>query len=100
MDTILDMKIFFLSSVCFRLLPTYIAWDNFFLLFISGNFIGVFFGEMAPVTAIMDAIYLLLSAMYNSILHASGYYPVDKIEERITFAFSHARSYLAESDDE
>ena len=33
-------------------------------------------------------------------MHASGHYPVDKIEERITFALSHARLYLFESYDE
>ena len=38
--------------------------------------------------------------MDNSLLHASGHYPADKIEERITSALSHARLYLAESDDE
>ena len=30
MDTILDMKKVFLSSVCFSLLPTDVAWDNIF----------------------------------------------------------------------
>ena len=43
MDTILDMKKVFLSSVCFCLLPTDVAWDNVFLLFMPGNFIGVLF---------------------------------------------------------
>ena len=44
MDTILDMTKVFLSSVCFRLLRTDVAWDNiFFLLFIPGNCIGIFF---------------------------------------------------------
>ena len=38
--------------------------------------------------------------MDNALLHASGHSPADKIEERITFALSHARLYLAESDDE
>ena len=38
--------------------------------------------------------------MDNSLLHASGHYPADKIEERITFALSHAHLYLAESEDE
>ena len=38
--------------------------------------------------------------MRNSLLHASGHSPADKTEERITFALSHARLYLAESDDE
>ena len=38
--------------------------------------------------------------MDNALLHASGHHPSDKIEERITFALSHARLYLAESDDE
>ena len=54
---------------------------------------------MAPVTAIMDAISLLLGAMDNDLLHASGHSPADKIEERVTFALSHARLYLFESDD-
>ena len=38
--------------------------------------------------------------MNNYLLHASGHYPADKIEERINFALSHARLYLAESDYE
>ena len=38
--------------------------------------------------------------MDNAILHASGHYPEDKIEERITLALSHARLYLFESYDE
>ena len=38
--------------------------------------------------------------MNNDLLHASGYSPADKIEERITFDLIHARLYLAESDDE
>ena len=49
MDTILGMKKVFLSSVCFSLLPTGVAWDNF-VLFFSGNCIGIFSGEMVPVT--------------------------------------------------
>ena len=38
--------------------------------------------------------------MDNSLLHAYGHYPENKIEEQIDFASSHARLYLAESDDE
>ena len=38
--------------------------------------------------------------MYNALLHATGNYPEDKIEERVTFALSHARLYLFESNDE
>ena len=38
--------------------------------------------------------------MGNSLLHASGHYPADKIEERINFALIHARLYLSELDDE
>ena len=38
--------------------------------------------------------------MDNDLLHASGHSPADKIEERITFALSHACLYLAESDYE
>ena len=38
--------------------------------------------------------------MDNALLHASGHYPADKIEERGTFSLIHARLYLAESDDE
>ena len=38
--------------------------------------------------------------MDNSLLHASVHSPADKIEERVTFALSHARLYLSESDDE
>ena len=38
--------------------------------------------------------------MYNDLLHSSGNYPADKIEEWITFALIHARLYLSESDNE
>ena len=38
--------------------------------------------------------------MDNALLHEYEHYPEDKIEERITFALSHARLYLAESDHE
>ena len=38
--------------------------------------------------------------MDNSLPHASGHSPADKIEERIIFALSHACLYLAESDYE
>ena len=48
----------------------------------------------------MDTISLLFSSMDNALLHASGRPPADKIEDRITFDLSHARLYLAESDDE
>ena len=71
----------------------------FFLLVMLGNFIGIFLGEIAPFTVIMDAMSLCFSAMYNALLHASGHFLEDKIEERITFALSHAHLYLAESDD-
>ena len=43
MDTILDMENVFLYSVCFSLLPTDVVWDNFFLLFVPGNCIGIYF---------------------------------------------------------
>ena len=38
--------------------------------------------------------------MDNALLHASGHSLADKIEERINFDLSHARLYLAQSDDE
>ena len=38
--------------------------------------------------------------MDNSLPHASGHSPADKIEEQVTFSLIHARIYLAESDDE
>ena len=66
----------------------------------SGNCIGTFFGKMAPVTAIKGAISLRLSAMDNALLHATGNYPTDKMEERINFSLSNARLYLDESYDE
>ena len=59
-----------------------------------------YFGKMAPVPAIMDAIYLLLSPMYNDLLRVSGHSPADKIEQQITFPLSYAHLYLFESDDE
>ena len=62
--------------------------------------LACFFGKMALVTAIMDEMSLLFSAMDISLLHVYGHYPEEKIEERINFAFRHVRLYLAESDDE
>ena len=38
--------------------------------------------------------------MDNNLLNAYGHSQSDKIEEHITFALSHARSYLAGSGDE
>ena len=69
-----------------------------YFLFCSCQVIALacLFGKMTPVTAKMDAIYLRLSAMDNSILHASGNSPANKIEDRITLIFYHARLYLAE----
>ena len=100
MDTILDITKTFLYYVCFCLLPTDVAWDNIVFLFVSGNCIRIFFGKMAPASAIIGTIYLCLSSMYNALLYASGHSPEDKIEERILFALIHAYLYLAESDDE
>ena len=70
-----------------------------FSFFHVGKLHWHFFGKMAPVTAIMNAIYSLFDAMDNALLYVSGNYPADKIEERITFALIHARLYLSESDD-
>ena len=56
--------------------------------------------KMAPVTAIMDAISLWFGEIDNALLYASGHSPADKIEEQISFALSHARLYLSESEDE
>ena len=97
MDTVLDTKNWFLSSVCFRLLPTDVAWDNI-VFFCSCRVIALayLFWKMAPFTAIMDAISLLLSETYNDILNAYGISPADKIEQRITFYLCHVRLYLAE----
>ena len=38
--------------------------------------------------------------MDNALLHASGNFLEDKIEDRINFTLSHDRLYSAESDDE
>ena len=57
MDTILDMKKVFLSSVCFRLFPTDVACDNIcFFCLCQVITLAYHFGKMVPVTAIMDAI--------------------------------------------
>ena len=101
MDTILDMTEVFLSSVCFRLFPIDVACDTIFY-FCSCRVITLAycFGKMVPVTAIMDAISLLFSAMYNAILLMSGLSPKYKIKERFPFALYHARLYLTESNDD
>ena len=57
--------------------------------FVSGNCICVFFGKMAPVTAIIGEISLLSSAIDNVLLHASEHSQADKIQEQITFALRH-----------
>ena len=51
MDTILDMTKVFLSSICFSLLPTDVAWDNIHS-FCSYRVIALkmFSEENAPVT--------------------------------------------------
>ena len=91
----------FLSSVCLRLFPIDVAWDNIFF-FCSWRVITLAyrFGKMVPVTAIMNAISLLVSVMDNALLCASVLYPEDKIEERIPFALCHARLYLTVSYDD
>ena len=101
MDKILEMKNVFLSSVCVCLLPTDVAWDNIFS-FCSCPVIALvyIFGEMALVTTIIDAISSRFSAMDNALLHASGLYQADKIEEHHILALCHALLYLAESDDD
>ena len=46
MDTILDVTIVFLSSVCFLLFPTDVACDNIcFVLLVLGNYIGISFWQ-------------------------------------------------------
>ena len=97
MDTILDTtKVFCIMFVLF--ITDRCCMGKYFFLFCSCQVIALtyFFGKMAPVTAIMDAISLLFSAMDNDLLHAYGHSPADKIEEHITFALSHANLYLFE----
>ena len=72
----------------------------FFILFMLGNCIGFFLPKWRWSPTIMGAISLWFSEMDNSLLHASGHPPENKIEECITFALSYANLYLAESDDE
>ena len=48
----------------------------------------------------MDAISLWFSAMENDLLHESGIFQEDKIEEQIPFTLCHARLYLTESYDD
>ena len=80
MDTILDMTKVFLSSSCFRLFPIDVACDNIFLFFSCWVItLAYCFGKMVPVTAIMNAISPLFSAMDNVLLCASGLSPEDKI---------------------
>ena len=80
MDIILDMT----KTICILFVFVYyrlmLHGIIFFIFFVSGNFIGILFGEMATVTSILDEISLLFSKMDNAILHASGHSPTDKIE--------------------
>ena len=49
MEKIFNMKQVFLSSVCFSLLPTNVAWDNsFFPCQVIA--LAYLFGKLAPVT--------------------------------------------------
>ena len=70
---------FFLYSVCFHLLPTDDSWDNILIFSYQVIALAYCFGKIATVTAIIDATSLLLGAMDNSILHAPGHSPEDKI---------------------
>ena len=100
MDTILDMKNVFLSSVCFCLFPIYVACDIIvFFCLCQVIILAYCFGKIVLVTASMDAISLSFIAMDNALLCASGLSPEDKIEERIPFALCHARLYLTVSYD-
>ena len=65
----------------------------FYLLLVSGNCIGVFWGKLRQSPPSWVQFH------YDSV-HASGHSPEDKIEEQINFALRHARLYLAESYDE
>ena len=56
MDTIFYIKHLFLSSVCFSLLPTDVAWDNFLFFSCQVTALAYCFGKIASFTAIMDAI--------------------------------------------
>ena len=58
------------------------------------------FRKMVLFTSIMGEISLWFSEMDNALLHVSGHYLADKIQERINLALSHTCLYLAESDDE
>ena len=101
MDTILDMTKVFLSSVCYCLFITDVACDKIFFFCSCGVItLAYCFGNMVPITAIMNAISLWFSAMDNALLCASGIYPEDKIEKQIPFALCHARLYLTVSYDD
>ena len=58
------------------------------------------FGKTVRVTAKMDAISLLFSAMDNALLCASGLSTEDKTEERIHLSLCHACLYLTVSYDD
>ena len=96
MDTIFYMKKVF--SLIFGLVYYKLMLHGTIFFFCSCrvNGLAYFLGEMLLVTAIMGEISSGFGAMYNDLLHTSGHSPADKIEERINFAFIHARLYLAE----
>ena len=58
------------------------------------------FGKFRRSPTIIGVLSLLLFAMENDLMHASGHSPSYKIEERTNFALSHAHLYLSESYDE
>ena len=89
MDILLDMtKVF--PILCLFLFITDWCCTRQYFFFCSCRVIVLahVFGKMVAGTAIMDAISSWFSAMDNDLLNASGHYPADKKEERITFSLS------------
>ena len=100
MDTILDMKTYFLPSVFFSLLPTDVAWDNIFICSCWVIALAYYFGKLRRSPTIMGGEKLWSGTMDNALLHVSEHSLADEIEEWITFALSYVFLYLVESDGE
>ena len=80
MGTILDTTKLFLSSVCFILLPTDVAWENIVFIFSCQVIALVFILEKwRRSPTIMGKISLRFGVIDNDLLHASRHSPEDNL---------------------
>ena len=101
MDTILDMTKTILSSVCFRLLTTDVAWDNIFFFCLCREItLAYLFCQDGTVHRHNGCNFFMIQCNGQFSTACVWTFPEDKIEEWVNFALSHSRLYLAGSNDE